>query len=135
MQPISMQPIFNFQGGALLSVLALVGTAAMLWALGVSFVILLARGNGFAAKRVAAAGAGVAGACLAVLAGSSLVGRAGQVEPGNARSSRESDCHPVPSAVDASARLPIGHENGLLHRAVPLRLPESPLASNTGVGG
>jgi hypothetical protein len=121
MEPISVEPIFNFQGSTLLSALAFLGTAAMLWALGVSFVILMARGNGFAAKHVARAGAGVAGAYLAVLAGLSLVSRAWPVEPGNARSARESDCHPAASAVDASAW-------------VPIRLPESSLAGNAAVG-
>lgn len=115
MHPI--EPILNFQGSTLLSVLAFLGTAAMLWALGVSFVILLARGNGFAARRVAAAGAGVAGAYLAVLVGFSLVSRGWQVEPGNAWSSRESGCHPAYSVADASAPL-----------------PESSLAGNAAVG-
>ncbi|HEX9936071.1 MAG TPA: hypothetical protein VGB15_03085 [Longimicrobium sp.] len=121
MEPISVEPIFNFQGSTLLSVLVFLGTAAMLWALGVSFVILLARGNGFAARRVATAGAGVAGAYLAVLAGLSVVSPASPVEPGNARSARESDCHPAASAVDASAR-------------VPVRLPEPSPAGNAEVG-
>ena len=130
MQPISMQPIVDFQGSPILSILAFLGTAAMLWALGVSFVILLARGHGFAARRVAAAGAGVAGAYVAVLAGLSVVSGA-RVEPG-ARSPRESDCHPGHSAVEASARLPVGHENGVLRRGVSLRLSES--SGNAGVG-
>ena len=131
MEPISIEPIFNFQGSTILSVLVLMGTASVLGGLGVAFLILLARGNGFGARHVARAGAGVAGAGLAVVAGSSLVSRAGQAEPG---SSRAGDCHPVYSGAAASARLPIGREDGLLHRPIPSHLPESSLAGKAEVG-
>lgn len=96
-----MQPLFNFQGNAALSVLAFVGTAALLGALGLAFVILLARGSRFAAKRVARVGAAVAAAYLAVLTGFSLASGAQRVEPGNAKSFCEIDCHLAYSVAGA----------------------------------
>ena len=89
-----MQPLFNFTGSsAPLSVLAFLGTGAVLAALGVACVVLLARRHGFAAWRVALAGGAVAAAYLAALAGFSLAGGARAVEPGNAKYFCEIDCH------------------------------------------
>ncbi|HET7234417.1 MAG TPA: hypothetical protein VFJ16_30665 [Longimicrobium sp.] len=96
-----MQPLFNFQGSAALSILAFLGTAGLLGALGISFVILLARGSRFAARRVAMVGAGVAGAYLAALSAFSLATGAREVEPGNAKYFCEIDCHLAYSVVDA----------------------------------
>lgn len=95
-----MQPLFNFQGSAL-SVLAFLGTAGLLGALGISFVILLARGNAFAARRVALSAAAMAGGYLVALVAFSLASGARQVEPGNARYFCEIDCHLAYSVVDA----------------------------------
>jgi hypothetical protein len=96
-----MQPLFNFQGNAALSILAFLGTVALLGALGLAFVILLARGSRFAAKRVAVAGAALAGAYLVVLTGFSLASGARRVEPGNAKYFCEIDCHLAYSVAGA----------------------------------
>jgi hypothetical protein len=89
-----MQPLFNFTGSsAPLSALAFLGTAAALAALAIAFVVLAARRNRFAAKRVALAGGGIAAVYLAALAVFSLAGGAREVEPGNAKYFCELDCH------------------------------------------
>lgn len=103
-----MQPLFNFQGNAALSILAFLGTVALLGALGLSLVILLARGSRFAARRVAIAAAGVAGAYAAALAGVSLASQPRQVEPGNAKYFCEIDCHLAYSVVDARRTASLG---------------------------
>src|SRR3982750_4536038 len=95
-----MQPVFNFQGSpAPLSALLFLGTGALLVGLTVAVVVLLARRNGYAARRAAIAAAGVAGAYLALLLGASLLSRAGEVEPGNAKYFCELDCHLAYSVV------------------------------------
>lgn len=97
-----MQPLFNFTGSsAPLSVLAFLATAATLAVLGVTAVILLARRNRFAARRVALAGGGIAAAYAAALAGFSLAAGAREVEPGNAKYFCELDCHLAYSVVGA----------------------------------
>jgi len=97
-----MQPLFNFQGSAApLSILAFLGTVGVLAALGIGFVILLARGNRFAARRVGLAGAGLAGAYVAAVAAFSLGSGAREVEPGNAKYFCEIDCHLAYSVVDS----------------------------------
>jgi hypothetical protein len=103
-----MQPLFNFQGNAALSILAFLGTVALLGALGLSFVILLARGNRFAARRVGLAGAGLAGAYVAALAAFSLASGAREVEPGNAKYFCEIDCHLAYSVVGARRAASLG---------------------------
>lgn len=96
-----MQPLFNYQGSAALSVLAFLGTAGLLGALAIAFVILLALGNRFAARRVGIAGAGIAGAYLFALAAFSIGSGAREVQPGGAKYFCEIDCHLAYSVVDA----------------------------------
>lgn len=97
-----MQPLFNFQGSAApLAVLAFLGTVGVLGALGIGAVIVLARGNGRAARRLGLAAAGVAGAYAAALAAFSLGSGTREVEPGNAKYFCELDCHLAYSVVDA----------------------------------
>ena len=100
-----MQPMFNYQGSAALSVLAFLGAGALLAALGVALVILLARRDTRAARRVGTAMGGVAGAYLLLLVGTSLASRARTVEPGNAKYFCELDCHLAYSVV-GSRRVP-----------------------------
>ena len=89
-----MQPAFNFQGSpAPLSVLLFLSTGALLTALIVAAVVLLAKNNRFAARRVGLAAGVVAGAYLLVLVGASLASRPRVVEPGNAKYFCEIDCH------------------------------------------
>jgi hypothetical protein len=104
-----MQPLFNFTGSsAPLSVLAFLGTAAVLAALAVTAVILLARRNRIAGRRVALAGGGVAAAYAAALAGFSLASGARVVEPGNAKYFCEIDCHLAYSVVGARRAASLG---------------------------
>jgi len=88
-----VEPLFNFNGSALLSIAAFLGTAALLAAAGATFVFLLWRGSGYAARRVAIGGAAVAGAYLAALAGVSLAGGERAVEMGASKYFCEIDCH------------------------------------------
>ncbi|HEX8696414.1 MAG TPA: hypothetical protein VF746_28605 [Longimicrobium sp.] len=103
-----MQPLFNFHGNAILSVLAFLGTAALLGAAGVAFVILLLRRSSFAARRVLLAGGAVAAAYLAALTGFSLASRERVVEPGNAKYFCEIDCHLAYSVLGARREAALG---------------------------
>lgn len=103
-----MQPLFNFHGSAMLSVLAFLGTAALLAAAGVACVILLLRHSSFAARRVVLAGGAVAAAYLAALTGFSLTSREQVVEPGNAKYFCEIDCHLAYSVVGARRAATLG---------------------------
>jgi hypothetical protein len=103
-----MQPLFNFHGSAMLSVLAFLGTAALLGAAGVAFVILLLRHHSFAARRVLLAGGAVAAAYLAALTGFSLASRDQVVEPGNAKYFCEIDCHLAYSVLGARREAVLG---------------------------
>jgi hypothetical protein len=133
MHPI--EPVFNFQGSAILSVLAFLGTASVLGGMGVAFLILLARGNGFAAGRVAAAGAGVAGAYLAALAGFSLASGAREVDPGNAKYFCEVDCHLAYSVVDAQQAASLGGTRAEgAFQVVTLRVWFDPATTSAGRG-
>lgn len=97
-----MQPAFNFQGSsAPLSALLFLGTGALLAGLIVALLVLLARRNGHAARRVGLAAGGVAGAYLAVLLGASLASPPRVVEPGNAKYFCELDCHLAYSVAGA----------------------------------
>jgi hypothetical protein len=96
-----MQPVFNFQGSAALSILAFLGSAVLLAALGVALVVLLARRKSFAARRVGMAMGAVAGVYLLLLVGTSLATGAHAVEPGNAKYFCEIDCHLAYSVAGA----------------------------------
>jgi len=96
-----MQPVFNFQGSAALSILAFLGAGALLAALGVAVVVLLIRRNAFAARRVGVAMGAVAGVYLLLLVGTSLAAGARTVEPGNAKYFCEIDRHLAYSVAGA----------------------------------
>ncbi|HEV7587893.1 MAG TPA: hypothetical protein VGO40_07150 [Longimicrobium sp.] len=102
---VGMQPMFNFQGNAALSILGFLGTMALLVGLGVALVVLLARHNAFAARRVGLAMGGIVGAYLLLLVGTSLASGRRTVEPGNAKYFCEIDCHLAYSVV-GSRRVP-----------------------------
>ena len=107
-----MQPVFNFQGSALLSVLAFLGTGALLVGLGVALVVMLARRNAFAARRVGVAMAGVVGAYLLLLVGTSLASAPRTVEPGKAKYFCEIDCHLAYSVVGSRWAAGLGPARG-----------------------
>jgi hypothetical protein len=92
---------FNFQIPAPISVLAFLGTGAVLACLAIAFVVLAAARNWFAAKRVAAIGGALGAGYLAVLAGMSLASRTQVVQPGDAKYFCEIDCHLAYSVVGA----------------------------------
>lgn len=97
--------MFNFQGNAALSILGFLGTMALLAVLAVALVVMLARRNAFAARRVGLAMGGIVGAYLLLLVGTSLASGARTVEPGNAKYFCEIDCHLAYSVV-GSRRVP-----------------------------
>lgn len=96
-----MQPLFNFQGNVILSILTFLGTGAMLVGLGITLAVLLARHNAHAARRVGIAMAAVAGVYLLLLVGTSLASGPRAVEPGNAKYFCEIDCHLAYTVVGA----------------------------------
>lgn len=96
-----MQPLFNFQIPAPLSILAFLAAAAVLAALAVALVVLLLRGSLHAARRVALGGAGVIAAYGVALVGTSLASAPREVEPGNAKYFCEIDCHLAYSVAGA----------------------------------
>ena len=100
-----MEPMFNFQGSAALSVLAFLGAGVLLMALGVALVVLLARRNASAARRVGVAMGGTVAAYLLLLVGTSLASGERTVELGNAKYFCEIDCHLAYSVV-GSRRVP-----------------------------
>jgi hypothetical protein len=106
MHPI--QPLFDFHGSAILSLLAFLGTAAFLVAAGLSLLILLSRGSRFAARRVAMVAMGMGAAYLAALAGFSLASRERVVEPGDAEHVCEIDCGLAYSVVGSRRLEAIG---------------------------
>lgn len=103
-----MEPLFNFNGSALLSVAAFLGTAGLLGVVGTAFVVLLSRGSGYAARWVAMGGAAIAGAYLAVLAGVSLASDERVVEVGGWKYFCEIDCHLAYSVVGTRRAETIG---------------------------
>jgi hypothetical protein len=107
-----MEPVFNFQGSAALSILAFLAAMALLAALGVALVVLLARRNAFAARRVGLAMGGIAGAYLLLLVGTSLASGARTVEPGNAKYFCEIDCHLAYSVVGSRQATELGPARG-----------------------
>ena len=107
-----MQPVFNFQGSALLAVLAFLGTGVVLAGLGVALVVMLARHNAFAARRVALAMVGVVGAYLLLMVGTSLASTPRAVEPGNAKYFCEIDCHLAYSVVGSRPATQLGPAHG-----------------------
>ncbi|HEX2203478.1 MAG TPA: hypothetical protein VHG91_09285 [Longimicrobium sp.] len=111
-------PVFNFDVGAALSVLALLGAAGVVGCAAVSAAILLARGNTFATRWVAGTGAGYAG--VLVLVSMAAAGDAGA--PGAAKDFREAGGH-VACPVEGGRR--IGQEDRLSSPGTGLRLDPS----------
>jgi hypothetical protein len=107
-----MQPMFNFQGSAVLSILAFLGTGVLLSALGVACVVMLARRKPVAARRAGLAAAAVAGAYLVILVGTSLAARPRVVEPGNAKYFCEIDCHLAYSVAGSRRAAALGSARG-----------------------
>lgn len=103
---LPVEPVFISQASALLSVTALLAAALLLAELGVGLLVLMLRGQWFAAKRVALAAAGVGGAYLAVLAGVSAASPARVTEPGDEKLVCEPRCH-LAYSVAASRRTPM----------------------------
>jgi hypothetical protein len=135
-----MEPVFNFQGSAALSILAFLGAMALLAALGVALVVLLARRNAFAARRVGLAMGGIVAAYLLLLIGTSLASGARTVEPGNAKYFCEIDCHLAYSVVGSRRAETLGPARGTFQvvtlrvwfdpRTTSARRDDSPLYPN-----
>lgn len=102
-----MQPTFNFDVSAPLSVLAFLGTAALLLAAGGTGLFLLARGNRYAARRTLLAVMGLGGIYAAALVGFSAGSRERLLEPGGRKYFCELDCH-LAYSVLGTAREPAG---------------------------
>lgn len=136
------QPLFNFQGSAALSVLAFLGSVALLVALGIALVMLLVRRNAHAARRVGIAMGAVAAGYLLLLVGTSLASGPRAVEPGNAKYFCELDCHLAYTVVGARrvAALGAARANGAFEvvtlrvwfdpRTTSARRGDSPLYPN-----
>lgn len=130
MQPI--QPLFDFHGSAILSLLAFLGTAAFLGAAGLTLLILLSRGSRFAARRVAMVAMGMGAAYLAALACFSLASRERVVEPGDAEHVCEIDCGLAYSVVGSRRLEAIGAARAMrgAWEIVTLRVSLDPAASS-----
>ena len=96
-----MEPVFNFGGSAMLSVLAFLGTAGVLAAAAVGFAVLALTGRWRAARWVGAGAVGTAGAYLVVLTGVSLTSGARAVDLGGEKYFCELDCHLAYSVVES----------------------------------
>ena len=107
-----MQPMFNFQGNALLSIMAFLGTGMVLAALSVALVATRVRHNPVAARRIELAAGGIAGGYLLLLVGTSLASDARTVEPGNAKYFCEIDCHLAYSVVGSRRLAALGAARG-----------------------
>jgi hypothetical protein len=88
-----MQPVFNFQGSVMLSVMAFAGTVLLLFALACVAGYLAARGRMTGASRVAWAAAGVAGIYALALVGFSAAAKGQEVAAGGWKYFCELDCH------------------------------------------
>jgi hypothetical protein len=88
-----MQPVFNFQGSAMLSVMAFAGTVLLLFALACVAGYLVAQERTRAARRVGWAVAGVIGAYALALAGFSMAADEREVAAGGEKYFCELDCH------------------------------------------
>jgi hypothetical protein len=88
-----MEPVFNFQGSAMLSVMAFAGTVLLLFALACVAGYFAARDRMRAARRVGWAAAGVTGIYAAALAGFSAAAGEREVVAGGEKYFCELDCH------------------------------------------
>jgi hypothetical protein len=88
-----MQPVFNFQGSAMLSVMAFAGTVLLLFGLACVTGYLWLKGRTFAARRVALAGGAIAGIYALALIGSSAAAGGRDVAAGGWKYFCELDCH------------------------------------------
>ena len=88
-----MEPVFNFQGSAMLSVMAFAGTVLLLFALASVAGYLAARERIYAARRVLWTGAGVIGLYAIAMAGFSAAASPRDVAAGGEKYFCELDCH------------------------------------------
>ena len=88
-----MEPVFNFQGSAMLSVMAFAGTVLLLFALAAVAGYLAAREQTYAAKRILWTGSGVVGVYAIALAGFSAAASGRDVAAGGEKYFCELDCH------------------------------------------
>jgi hypothetical protein len=130
-----MQPVFNFQGSAILSMMALLGTVLVLGSAGAGLMVLLLRGKLYAARWVAMAAGVIGAAYLAVLAGFSAASRAQVVEPGQEKYFCELDCHLAYSVagVERTPMLGNARAKGAWH-VVRLKVRFDPTTISPGRG-
>ncbi|HEU0016479.1 MAG TPA: hypothetical protein VFQ45_22555, partial [Longimicrobium sp.] len=88
-----MQPVFNFQGSAALSVLAFLGTGFLFAGAAGTALYLWLRGRRGPARLAGAGGMAVAGIYALALLGFSAAAREAEVPPGREKYFCEVDCH------------------------------------------
>lgn len=106
-----MEPVFNFQGSAMLSVMAFAGTVLLLFALAAVAGYLAAREQTYAARRILWTGAGVIGVYALALAGFSAAASRQDVAAGGEKYFCELDCH-LAYSVAGVERLASGDATG-----------------------
>ena len=125
-----MQPMFNFDVSAPLSVLAFVATAALVLAAAGTALFLRARGNPYAARRVLRAAMGVGGVYGAALVGFSAGSREHRLGPGGRKYFCELDCHLAYSVLRTAREAATGGAR----QTVDLRVWFDPATTASGRG-